>query len=80
MDVEWTTEQSKAAGLYWRRADKLNISYLVIVFAGPTGLMARIVEESVEWRASGCENNLIDSAVETFIGGTWAGPLAQRMK
>jgi hypothetical protein len=75
MDVEWTSEKPKVAGLYWRRADKLNSSYLVLVFQGPIGLVARIVEEPVEWRASWCQNNPIDSAIETFTGGTWAGPL-----
>jgi hypothetical protein len=80
MDVEWTTDKPKVAGIYWRRTDEKSVPYLVIVFEGPTGLMARIVEEPVNWRASWCENKPIDSPVEAFTCGAWAGPLAQRVK
>jgi hypothetical protein len=75
MDVSWATEKPKLQGLYWRRTDEKSAPYLVIVFQGPTGLMARIVEKPVNWRESWCENNPIDSLVEAFTGGAWCGPL-----
>jgi hypothetical protein len=78
MDVSWATEKPKVEGIYWRRTDEKSAPYLVIVFQGPTGLMARIVEEPVNWRMSWCDDKPIDSAIEAYTGGAWAGPLRRR--
>ena len=67
--------EAESAGVILATDRQKSAPYLVIVFQGPTGLMARIVEKPVNWRESWCENNPIDSLVEAFTGGAWCGPL-----
>jgi len=80
MDVIWTTEKPKVSGLYWRRNSDQGVPYLTLVFEGPDGLKVRIVEPSINWGASGCENDTIERPVEVFSCGAWAGPFAPRVK
>jgi hypothetical protein len=80
MDVIWTTEKPKVSGLYWRRNSDQGVPYLTLVFEGPDGLKVRIVEQSINGGASGCENDPIERPVDVFSCGAWAGPLAPGVK
>lgn len=72
MDVIWTAQRPKVCGLYWRRNSDQGVPSLTIVFEGPNGVKVRIVEQPINWGASGCENDPIERPVEAFSCGAWA--------
>jgi len=74
----WTNEKPTVPGLYWRRNGEHQVPYLALVFKGPNGLLARIVEEPKNSELSWGDNGSLERAVEGITSGAWAGPLAPR--